>query len=171
MSLLSQLDCRRSHAKVYSFPARQSQRVAPWSNSALPYGLSILKSKPYFHFLLSPWPEKVLVFLWALFSVSHFPRLAKASQVRRPPRLPAFSRQQVDRISNPRPPHPPDFRREPVPGLKMARVSLRISKEFAKATEPRRPGKGSKSVSEALLSLFDRTSPKLVRLKRIIIFQ
>jgi hypothetical protein len=53
----------------------------------------------------------------------------------------------------------------------MARVSLRISKEFAKATEPRRPGKGQKSVSEALLSLFDRTLPKLARLKKMIIFQ
>jgi hypothetical protein len=53
----------------------------------------------------------------------------------------------------------------------MACVSLRISKEFAKATEPPRPGKGPKSVSEALLSLFDRTSPKLVRLKKTTIFQ
>ena len=69
------------------------------------------------------------------------------------------------------PPHPPDFRRELVPCLKMAGISLRISKEFAKATEPRRPGKGPKSVSEALLSLFDRTSPKLVRLKKALNFQ
>jgi hypothetical protein len=53
----------------------------------------------------------------------------------------------------------------------MACISLRISKEFAKATEPRRPATGRKSVSEALLSLFDRTSPKLVRLKKVIIFQ
>jgi hypothetical protein len=52
----------------------------------------------------------------------------------------------------------------------MARVSLRISKGFAKATEPRRLGRGPKSVSEALLSLFDRTSPKLVRLKKPHIF-
>jgi hypothetical protein len=56
-------------------------------------------------------------------------------------------------------------------GLKMASISLRISKEFAKATEPWRLGKRPKSVSEALLSLFDRTSPKLVRLKKITIFQ
>jgi hypothetical protein len=53
----------------------------------------------------------------------------------------------------------------------MAHVSLRISKEFAKATKPPRPATGQKSVSEALLSLFDRTSPKLVRLKEFIIFQ
>jgi hypothetical protein len=53
----------------------------------------------------------------------------------------------------------------------MARVSLRISKEFEKPAEPRRPGKGPKSVSKALLSLFDRTLPKLVRLKKVIIFQ
>jgi hypothetical protein len=53
----------------------------------------------------------------------------------------------------------------------MAPVPLTISKEFAKATEPPRPGKGPKSVSEALLSLFDRTSPKLVRLTKVIIFQ
>jgi hypothetical protein len=53
----------------------------------------------------------------------------------------------------------------------MARASLRISKEFATSTEPRRPGKGPKSVSEALLSLFDRTSPKLVRLKKTHIFR
>jgi hypothetical protein len=66
---------------------------------------------------------------------------------------------------------PPAFRRELVLGLKMARVSLRISKEFAKETEPRRAGKGPKSVSEALLSLFDRTSPKLVRLRKTSVFQ
>jgi len=53
----------------------------------------------------------------------------------------------------------------------MARVSFRISKEFAKATEPRRPGKGPKSVSEALLSLFDQTSPKLVYSKKKAYFQ
>ena len=82
-----------------------------------------------------------------------------------------LSRQQIGKVSNPRPPHPPDFRRELVLRLKMARVSLRVSKEFAKATEPPRPGKGPKSVSEALLSLFDRTSPKLVRLKKVTIFQ
>ncbi|MFO0448800.1 MAG: hypothetical protein ACK52I_09080 [Pseudomonadota bacterium] len=66
---------------------------------------------------------------------------------------------------------PPDFRRELVLSPKMACVSLSISKEFAKATEPPRPGKGQKSVSEAFLSLFDRTSPKLVRLKKMIVFQ
>ena len=69
------------------------------------------------------------------------------------------------------PPHPPVFRRELVLGPKMACVSLRFSKEFAKATEPRRPREGPKSVSEALLSLFDRTSPKLVRLKKTTYFQ
>jgi hypothetical protein len=53
----------------------------------------------------------------------------------------------------------------------MAFVSLRISKEFTKATEPWRPTEGPKSVFEALFSLFDRTSPKLVRLKKIPIFQ
>jgi hypothetical protein len=53
----------------------------------------------------------------------------------------------------------------------MARVSLRISKESAKPTEPRRLRKVRKSVSEALLSLFERTAPKLVRLKKVIIFQ
>ena len=66
---------------------------------------------------------------------------------------------------------PPDFRRELVLAPKMACISLRFSKEFATATEPPRPGKGPKSVSEALLSLFDRTSPKLVLLKKVIIFQ
>ena len=71
----------------------------------------------------------------------------------------------------PVPTAPPDFRRELVLGLKMARVSLRFAKEFAKATEPPRPGKGRKWVSEALLSLFDRTSPKLVLLKKVTIFQ
>jgi hypothetical protein len=73
--------------------------------------------------------------------------------------------------SNPVALPPPDFRRELVLGLKIGRISLWISKEFAKATEPWRPGKGPKSVSEALLSLFDRTSPKLVRLKKAAIFQ
>ena len=82
-----------------------------------------------------------------------------------------LSSQQVAKVSNPRPPDPPDFRRELVRALKMACISLRVSKEFAKATEPPRPGKGPKSVSEALLSLFDRTSPKLVRLKKIAYFQ
>jgi len=53
----------------------------------------------------------------------------------------------------------------------MAFVSLGISKEFAKATEPWGPGKGLKSVSEALLSLFDRTSPELVPLKKALNFQ
>jgi hypothetical protein len=47
----------------------------------------------------------------------------------------------------------------------MAGISLRISKEFAKPTEPLRPGKGRKSVSEALLSLFDRTSPRFGSVK------
>jgi hypothetical protein len=56
-------------------------------------------------------------------------------------------------------------------GLKIAPVSLSVSKEFAKQTEPWRPGKGPKSVSDALLSLFDRTSPKLVWLKKVTIFQ
>jgi hypothetical protein len=82
-----------------------------------------------------------------------------------------LSSQQVAKVSNPRPPDPPAFRRELVLGLKMACISLRISKEFAKTTEPRRPAKGQKSVSEALLSLFDRTSPKLVRLKKTAVFQ
>jgi hypothetical protein len=53
----------------------------------------------------------------------------------------------------------------------MARVSLRISTEFAKATKPPRPATGQKSVSEALLSLFDQTSPKLVYLKKVASFQ
>jgi len=48
----------------------------------------------------------------------------------------------------------------------MSPVSLRISKEFAKATEPPRPGKGPKSVSETLSSHFDQTSPKLVYSKK-----
>jgi hypothetical protein len=52
----------------------------------------------------------------------------------------------------------------------MACVSLGISKEFAKATEPPRRATGPKSVSEALLSLFDRTSPKLVRIKKVSSF-
>ncbi len=66
---------------------------------------------------------------------------------------------------------PPDFRREPVLALKMARVSLRISKEFAKTTKPLRPRKGRRWVSEALSSLFDQTSPKLVYLKKVASFQ
>jgi hypothetical protein len=53
----------------------------------------------------------------------------------------------------------------------MARFSLSFSKEFAKATKPLRPGKGQKWVSEALLSLFDQTSPKLVYSKKKAYFQ
>jgi hypothetical protein len=53
----------------------------------------------------------------------------------------------------------------------MACVSLRISKEFAKATKPLRPRTGRKWVSEALSSLFDQTSPKLVYLKKNTSFQ
>jgi hypothetical protein len=53
----------------------------------------------------------------------------------------------------------------------MARVSLRVSKEFAKASKPPRPGKADKSVSETLPSLFDQTSPKLVYSKKKAYFQ
>jgi hypothetical protein len=53
----------------------------------------------------------------------------------------------------------------------MACVSLRFSKEFAKASKPPRPRKAEKSVSETLPSLFDQTSPDLVYSKKTAYLQ